>query len=232
MKGQLPLPIRLRDGNTLETFLPGAAPEAHAAVRRMLDGLERRVWIWGPPSSGRTHLLEATISAFSERRLPVAFVPLGPGLCHGPGVLDGLGDASLVCLDDVDLVAGKPDWEEALFILYNDLHDRGGCLMVSASAPPASTPFRLKDLASRMSLCLCAAIAPADDPVRKAILLHRAAARGLELPADTVDYLMTRASRRLADLVSLLDRLDREALVHRRRLTVPFIRQVIADEDA
>lgn len=230
MKGQLPLPLRLRDGNTFDTFLSRAAPEAYAAVRRLLDGLEARVWLWGAPSSGRTHLLEAAVTEFASRKLPVAFVPLGTGQHHGPEVLEGVGEAAaLVCLDDVECVAGDPGWEEALFNLHNDLHDRGGCLLVSASAPPLSTPFRLKDLSSRMSLSLSAGIVLPDDATRKAILFHRAAARGLDLPADAADYLMTRTSRRMVDLLALLERLDRAALVHQRRLTVPFVRQVLGE---
>jgi DnaA family protein len=55
----------------------------------------------------------------------------------------------------------------------------------------------------------------------------RARHRGLELPAETASYLMSRTRRDMASLYELLDRLDAEALRTQRRLTIPFVRGVI-----
>lgn len=231
MREQLALPVTLRDGNTLSTFLPAHAPEALLAVQALLAGRESLVWLWGPPSSGRTHLLEAAAGEAARAGLAVAFlVPADPAL-PGPAVLDGLGETvDLVCIDDIDRVAGDADWEEAFFHLFNALAARGARLLVSAQAPPAAAGFRLPDLASRMALCLTVALPALDDAARLDILAFRAAGRGLELPPETGRYLLARTSRRLADLVALLDRLDRAALVHRQqRLTIPFARQVLDD---
>jgi DnaA family protein len=55
----------------------------------------------------------------------------------------------------------------------------------------------------------------------------RAQQRGLELPAETLDYLMKRMPRDLRSLFELLDELDEASLVAQRRLTVPFIRDAL-----
>ncbi|MDH4314960.1 MAG: DnaA regulatory inactivator Hda, partial [Gammaproteobacteria bacterium] len=55
----------------------------------------------------------------------------------------------------------------------------------------------------------------------------RARHRGLDLPADTASYLMSRTRRDMGSLYALLDRLDAEALRTQRRLTIPFVRTVI-----
>lgn len=229
MSGQLPLPVALRDGNTLDNFLPSRAPEACLALGELIAGRERLLWLWGPESSGRTHLLEAAAGGAAEAGETVVFLALGGPAPPDPAVLGGLTEnATIVCIDDIEAVAGRRDWEEALFHFFNALADSGGRLLVSAAAPPRATRFCLPDLASRMSLCLAVALPGMDDEARLEVLRFRAARRGLELPDSTGRYLLSRVSRRLGDLVQLLDRLDRVALVQQRRLTVPFVRQALA----
>jgi DnaA family protein len=59
----------------------------------------------------------------------------------------------------------------------------------------------------------------------------RARHRGLELPDDTAKFMLSRSRRDMASLYRLLDKLDTEALIAKRRLTVPFVRDVLAATD-
>ena len=51
--------------------------------------------------------------------------------------------------------------------------------------------------------------------------------RGLELPDETWQWLQRRLPRDMRSLYELLDTLDEAALAAQRRLTVPFIRDVL-----
>jgi DnaA family protein len=55
----------------------------------------------------------------------------------------------------------------------------------------------------------------------------RASQRGLELPDDTARFLLNRSRRDMTSLYRLLDTLDTEALIAQRRLTIPFVREVM-----
>ena len=55
----------------------------------------------------------------------------------------------------------------------------------------------------------------------------RAQLRGFELPAETARYLQRRFPRDMRTLCEILDTLDDAAFAAQRRLTVPFIRDVI-----
>lgn len=229
MSTQLPLPVSLRDGNTLDAFLPAANPEALAAVRALVAGSEPCVYLWGARDSGRTHLLEAATEAVARQQQAPAFYLAAEALAaSGPGLLDGLAVAGgLVCVDDIDRFAGDRDWEEAFFHLFNAVRACGGRLLFAAAAPAAAAGFRLPDLGSRLAAGLVVGLATPGDDARLAVLAFRAARRGLELPPETARYLLTHSSRRLADLVALLGELERQASISKRRLTVPFVRQVI-----
>lgn len=228
MKGQLPLPVGLRDGNTLDAFLPSANPEAFAAVRRLVEGTEGCVYLWGPPDSGRTHLLEAATDGVARQQLPACYLAADALAAAGAGVLDGLAlPGALVCIDDIDRFAGDRGWEEQFFHLFNAVRARQARLLVAAGGPPGAVGFSLPDLSSRLASGLVVGLAPLDDEARLAVLAFRAARRGLELPSDTARYLLARSSRKLADLVALLGRLEHQASVSKRRLTVPFVREVL-----
>jgi DnaA family protein len=156
-------------------------------------------------------------------------VPLAALADAGPELIDGLDSRELVCIDDIHEIAGNAEWERALFTLYNDLIASGGQLVVTATMAPRECPIELPDLASRMSALPTYTVQPLADADRAAALQLRARHRGLELPDDVARYLITRSRRDMASLYNLLDTLDQEALRAQRRLTVPFVRDVLQE---
>ena len=142
-------------------------------------------------------------------------------------MLDGLAMRELVCIDDIETVAGRGDWETALFDLCNQLVDVDAQLVVAAAMAPRECPFELEDLASRLARLPVFQVRPLDDDSRVAALRLRAGHRGLELPDETARYLIRRSRRDMASLYELLDKLDLEALRAQRKLTIPFVRDVL-----
>jgi DnaA family protein len=67
-----------------------------------------------------------------------------------------------------------------------------------------------------------------DEGEQQAALKLRARLRGFELPDETLQWLQRRFPRDMASLYELLDTLDEAALVAQRRLTIPFIREVLS----
>ena len=70
-------------------------------------------------------------------------------------------------------------------------------------------------------------LAPLDDDDRAAALRLHAAARGLTLDAAAADFLLKRVAREMSVLTAWLARLDRASLTAQRRLTIPFIRELM-----
>ena len=146
----------------------------------------------------------------------------------GPAALEGWQAARLVALDDVALVAGDRGWEQSLFRLYREVAERGASLLAAARDPPLRLRFSLPDLASRFAAATLVTLRALDETAQREALRVRAQARGLELPEETALYLQRRFRRELSTLYALLDEIDDAALREQRRLTVPFIRQVLA----
>jgi DnaA family protein len=219
---QLALPVRLRAEAVFDSFAGGINTEVLAALRA--PGTDP-IWLWGAPGTGKTHLLQAACAAAVGAA--AAYFPLDRTLELPPEALYGFATRGLLCVDDVDAVAGEIDWERVLFQLFNDALEVRTRLIFAAGAPPAALPWALDDWRSRAAACVVYQLRELDDAGRIEALRLRALQRGLQLPAETADYLLRRMPRDLASLLALLDDLDEASLAAQRRLTIPFIRDAL-----
>lgn len=224
---QLPLGVRWRDNSVFGDFLPGS----NALAVRQLQALERgtpvAIWLWGPSGSGKTHLLQASCARAGELNRHAVYFPLRQQAEFGPQALAGCEQLDLVCLDDVQGIVGRPDWERVLFNLYNGLQEHQGRLLLSAEQPLVATRWSLPDLSSRLAAGLVLQLQALTDEEQMQVLRRRAHKRGLELPEETARFLLRHYPRDLRTLCTLLDTLDLASLAAQRRLTVPFIKQAL-----
>jgi DnaA-homolog protein len=215
---QLALGVRLRSGAVFESFAPGENSEILTALR---SPSALPMWLWGAKGSGKTHLLQAACAAAGEA---AAYFPLDRTFSLPPEALAGYERSPVLCIDDVDQVAGDKDWERALFSLFNEAADLRSRLIFAASVPPRQAAWILDDWRSRAAACVVYQLHELDDAGRIEALRLRAAQRGLQLPYETAEYLLKRMPRDLPSLFDVLDALDEASMVEQRRLTIPFIR--------
>jgi DnaA family protein len=225
---QLPLGVRLREASRFDNFFPGPnAAAVHAAATLAESEHAAHLWLWGGRGSGRSHLLQAVCAQCGALTRASTYVPVAELLPIGPGVLAGLEALRVIAIDDVDSVAGDAGWERALFNLYNSATEQGAVLIFAAAAPPAAIRWTLHDLASRLSAATVFQMRPLDDVELAQALTQRAALRGLELPGESAEFLLKRFPRDMHTLCAVLDTLDEASLIAQRRLTVPFLKEVL-----
>jgi DnaA-homolog protein len=218
---QLALGVRLRADAVFESYWPGLNSEVIAALRAQSTA---PLWLWGAAGSGKTHLLQAVCAAAGEA---AAYFPLDRSLALPPEAVAGFERTAVLCIDNVDAVAGDLGWERALFRLFNDAAELHTRLIFAAAAPPRRADWSLEDWRSRAAACVVYQLRELDDEGRIEALRLRAAQRGLQLPYDTSEYLLKRVPRDLRSLFDVLDELDEASLVAQRRLTIPFIREAL-----
>lgn len=222
---QLALPLKLQDHAVFESFLSSGNESVVAFLTDLVAGSDGPgSWLWGGRATGKTHLLQAVCERAGDS---AQFVPLQELSAAGPAILEGLSNRQFVCLDDVDRVAGDEAWEFGLFSMCNALADAGGALVCAAGAAPRECRFELADLQSRLSKLPAFRLAALDEGARIEALQLRARHRGLELPDETAGFLLARSKRDMSTLYGILDTLDMEALKAQRRLTIPFVKEVL-----
>lgn len=230
---QLALPVLLPDDALFKTFEVGANHELISALTdltRHSAGQGSSVYFWGGSGRGKTHLLNAVCAAAGHIDMQVMYIPLRD--FTDPmhiSLLQGLDSYDLVCLDDIDAVTASPQWCLALFALYNRLADAGQSrLMISASRSTSALECALPDLRSRLQAAMSFNLKRLDDDGRCRALQTHAAQRGLQLEDEVAQFMVQRLSRDMHRLMAVLDQLDKASMAQQRRLTVPFVKQVLS----
>lgn len=229
---QLPLALRYPPDQRIATFV--AAPGGALAQLEELARGAAADWLFvsGPEGTGRTHLLIAACALAQDCGRRPAYLSLATAAGRVRDALHAFEGMDLVALDDIDAIAGHREDEVALFDFHNRARAAAGAVVYAASARPDAAGFALPDLRSRLGQCIGIVLAPLDDAGRREVLRQRAQRRGLAVDEAALDWLLRRVGRDLGSLTQLFDRLDRAALAAQRRLTVPFLRQVLGPGDA
>lgn len=227
---QLPLALRYPPDQRFETFV--GAPEGAIEQLRALARTPASDWLYldGPTGAGKSHLALAVCAAAEEAGRRAAYIPLRTAAGRVAEALEALEGNDLIALDGLEAIAGDRDDEIALFDFHNRARPAGVAVLYAAAAAPGDLPLTLPDLRSRLAQCARVALSPLDDEGRKEMLRRRAQRRGLAFDEAAIDWLLKRTDRDPASLTGLLDVLDRASLAAQRRVTVPFLRQVLGVE--
>ena len=230
MARQLPLPLAFNPEHNFEEYHPGENAEAMEHLRRAALGQgETFIYLWGKAGLGKTHLLHACCREAYRAGLAVSFVPLWALQEYGCEVLDGLEGQNLVCLDDLEAVVGNGSWEQALFELFNLLRDAGHGFIISAQVPPSEVPVDLPDLKTRLAWGLTLMLRELSDADKIAALTLRSRMLGLDMTPTVGRFLLNNCRRDLPGLMGLLEQLDRATLAAKRKLSIPFLKTFLAE---
>lgn len=225
MAQQLALSVELRDDARFANFFPGDNAEiVHCLQQQWTTQGEPFIYLWGSTGSGLSHLLQASCHYAEGIGHHSVYLPLEELAHYGPSVLEGMEQLPLVALDHLQTVVGLPEWEEALFHLFNRIRERQSHLIVAANAIPNQLNIKLADLKSRLNSGICLPVRPLNDEDKISALMLRARKRGLNLSDEVARFILNRRPRDMQGLFTLLDELDQASLIERRKLTIPFVK--------
>ncbi|CCQ12209.1 Chromosomal replication initiator protein DnaA [Pseudoalteromonas luteoviolacea B = ATCC 29581] len=227
---QMALPVTLPDDETFSSYFGG---EQSLEVNHLKASFVKResqfqfTYLCGLADSGKSHLLYATCVYAQELGLSTMLLSLREVLDYGPEMLDGLETLDVICIDDLQLIAGNAAWEKSLFNFFNRVNEAGKLLVVAADLLPNMLNLSLPDLESRLTWGTTFQIRSMSDDDKAEALVRRAKMRGLELSDDCSRFLLTRLSRDMRALLDVLDKLDHASMAAQRKLTIPFIKSTL-----
>lgn len=230
---QLVLNVRLSSEATFGAYYSGPNAEAVNSLAAMANRStqwagESQIYLWGAPATGKTHLLQALCQEFSRRDMSSVYLPLRMFESGDTAILSDLGGLALVCVDDLDVMVNKPEWELGLFNLINVSRQAGHSLVLASQQNPSHLRTGLADLGSRLVWGPVFKLQSLDDNGKLNALRAHAKQRGIVFSDEVGRYLLNNFPRDLVSLLQVLDRLDESSLAAKRRLTVPFIKSVLS----
>jgi DnaA family protein len=220
---QLPLALGFEAVPTFDNFLPGANAAALQHLQT-LGAAAAPVYLWGPSGCGKTHLLRALAQRVQDAGGVV-------GSFDPDSVVPWELEANwgLVTVDRCDEL--PPEAQRAAFALFEDAAAATVPFAAAGRWPPVDLPLR-DDLRTRLGWGHVFALDELSEPETRAALRREADRRAIFLSDEVMSHLLTRERRDLAHLMQLVERLDRFSMSRSRQVTVPLVRQMLAEEQA
>jgi DnaA family protein len=228
---QMPLQFEFQSNLTFASFFAGHNSELIAQLQALAgNGTEQQIFLWSEKGGGKSHLLQSCCHLAKALGKDPFFFQFDAKHLPSPTLLEGLEQVELVCLDDIHCIAGHSEWEQALFNFYNSHRQNNHKLLLAADCPPKYLPIALPDLKTRMAWGLTLKIqALRDDQIIDA-LTFKAHFLGFDIPPRVGRFLLSHYVHDLPTLWQLLERIDKATLAAQRKLTIPFLKQILTEQ--
>ena len=197
-------------------------------IRKLIEGKgEKLIGIWGREDSGKTHLVNACAVYAHELSFDFQSYDAVQLREYSPEDIGQWSESSLIFIDNLDCLCGRDDWELVLYQLINMCRQGELRCIFSSSLKPSDIPCQLNDLKSRLVWGLLIQLPEMNDMNLRSIIRLRAGRIGLDVSDDVLNFLLTRMGRRVKDQIELLEKLDKASLIHQKKITIPFIKQIL-----
>ena len=199
-----------------------------AAIDDLLHGSSKNCFVYGEPNTGKTHLLAAVCEAYSQQGYTTLLLSLRDLLdSESPDLLESLENFTLIALDDIEVINGHEEWQQALFNLLSRAKISQTRILLAARTSPADLGLQLLSLNSQLSKAVFFHIPNGKDEAdRHAILLAALERRGILLEADVIRYLLDKGPSYTGLLLKHLAYLEEVAVLQRKKLTLSFVKQL------
>lgn len=206
---------------TFESFIVGSSNDlAYSACQAVVGSLGTKynpLFLYGGVGLGKTHLIQAVGNAITKKdpNLNILYISsetfvkefLESIRFKKKGFSDKYRNVDVLIVDDMQFIAGKEKTQEEFFHTFNALHQLNKQIIISSDKPPRSIPTLTERLRSRFEWGMSIDIQMPDFETRSAIIETKAAASGVELDRETVEYLATNVKTNIRELEGVLNQL-------------------------
>ncbi len=226
---------------SLDSFVEGFSNQLArkiADVAILQPGAMNPIFIGGPTSVGKTHLLEGICERYGRypNRKPALYMTAEQfttafiqSLRGGAPFRDRFRNVSLLALDDVHFLEGKTTTQVELLSVVDMLRQRNVQLVFSANRPLAELTKLSGELTTRIQGGFVCQIGPPERETLSQILRQMALERRLELSDEVCRFVVSRFATHARQLSGALNRLYVAQLTTGAPIDVPFAQEALAD---
>ncbi|MDB9885685.1 DnaA/Hda family protein [Gammaproteobacteria bacterium] len=227
---QLIFPFQINQKASFESFF--CSPDNIELMSRLADLLVSKnadeLIINGAEGSGKSFLMQAICNELSSSGKQFAFMPMNKAINMGVEIFQNLASLNAVCIDDLQLILSREEWETALFNLINECQQSNCSLILSFGGNQSLEDItQLPDLLSRIKRMEFMKLQAVQDECLNQALDFVSQQLGINLEKAELEFLLNHQTREFSLLVENIISLDRQAASLKRKITIPFIKETL-----
>ncbi len=203
-------------------------------------------FLYGNVGVGKTHLIQAIGIRIKEKnpKARVLFVSMrhfanlyqnaylngrkgGNGNDGIPQFINWFKTMDCILFDDLQELSGKTGTTEALFAIFNYLHQSNKKLIFTCDRPPMELDGIADRLIDRFKWGITEPLQNPDFELRKKILHFKASKNGLDLNDEIIDLIARSSDSSVRELEGIVMGLYTRAIVHNSPITLQLAEEVI-----
>ena len=229
---------------TFESFVEGKSNQLGKAAALQVANNPGRAYnpllLYGGTGLGKTHLMQAAGNHMRSQSPGMKVMYLRSEQFVS-AMIDALRTKNMddfkrrfravdaLLIDDIQFLAGKNTSQEEFFHTFNALFDGKQQIVLTCDRYPKEVDNLEPRLKSRLGWGLSVAIDPPDFETRAAILLNKAASRGVEIPEAVAQLIARRMRSNVRDLEGALNTLVARANFLGHAITPEFAQETLRD---
>ena len=224
---QLALQIQINERASLNNFFVSKKNNKTFQILKniLLDSDKGvQIFIDDLGSNGKSYLLQAICNDFSNSNNSSIYIPMQEAINLDPSILEGVSELNLICIDDIDLINKRREWEIALFNLINECYEKECFLLLSGSINKLEA---IPDLVSRIKKMETLRLEAIDDD--ELLEATKAISKNLniEISDKNMNYLINNSKRDIKTIFRTLSQLEKESLERKKSIGLNLIKEVI-----
>ncbi|MDQ7089277.1 MAG: DnaA regulatory inactivator Hda [Methylococcales bacterium] len=228
MSIQFPLAFEFQSNQGFNTYFPASNQTIVTQLQDLILGTgERQIFLYGDAALGKSHLLQACCQLGHTEGMNPFYYPFEKKRLPPLSMLEGLEEVKLICFDDVNEIVGNLDWEQALLNFLNQHLENNNRLILTAREHPEASKTKLVDLKNSLNAGLALKLNPLEQDEIIAALIHKASHMGIIVSHKVGHFLVTHYASDMPSMWVLLEQLDKATLSAQRKLTIPFLKQIL-----
>ncbi|MDC1008621.1 DnaA/Hda family protein [Gammaproteobacteria bacterium] len=227
---QLIFPFQVNQKASFASFF--CSPDNIELMSRLSDLVASKnadeLIINGAEGSGKSFLMQAICNELSSSGKQFAFIPMNKAINMGVEIFQNLASLNAVCIDDLQLILSREEWETALFNLINECQQSNCSLILSFGGNQSLEDItQLPDLLSRIKRMEFMKLQAVQDEFLNQALDFVSQQLDINLEKAELEFLLKHQTREFSLLVDNLMVLDKQAASLKRKITIPLIKETL-----
>ena len=224
---QLALQIQINERASLNNFFVSKKNNKTIQILKNIllsSNKGAQIFIDDLGSNGKSYLLQAICNDFSNSNNSSIYIPMQETINFDPSILEGISELNLICIDDIDLINKRREWEIPFFNLINECYEKECFLILSGSINKLKA---IPDLISRIKKMETLRLEAINDDELMEATQAISKNLNIEISDKNMNYLINNSKRDIKTIFRTLSQLEKESLERKKSIGLNLIKDVI-----